>query len=131
MQVRPEHAGLKATGGEHAPAGSAPAPAPGADLTVAQVGSCVLPVRAGATCYFPLLYSTGGETQMGRFGFAGWTLAMAKILIFGTMAGGSFHDWKGSIRQAHDPIASGIVALILSTIIIGLGSWLRAQSGGH
>jgi len=87
---------------------------------------------AGTTWYFQFFFYTMGETQMGKFGFASWTLHMASIIIFSTMWGWIFHEWKGSSKKAHRLIASGILALILSTIIIGLGTWLKGQAvGGH
>jgi len=86
---------------------------------------------AGTTWYFQFFFYTMGETQMGKFGFASWTLHMASIIIFSTMWGWIFHEWKGSSKKAHRLIASGILALILSTIIIGFGTWLKGQIGGH
>ena len=69
-----------------------------------------------------------GETQMGRFGFASWTLHMASIIIFSTLWGVYFHEWKGSSRKVHARISGGIGMLILSTVIIGIGTWLKARS---
>jgi L-rhamnose-H+ transport protein len=82
---------------------------------------------AGTTWYFQFFFYTMGETQMGRFGFASWTLHMASIIIFSTMWGWIFHEWKGSSKKAHSLIASGIVMLILSTIVIGVGTWLKSK----
>jgi L-rhamnose-H+ transport protein len=82
---------------------------------------------AGTTWYFQFFFYTMGETQMGKFGFASWTLHMASIIIFSTMWGWIFHEWKGSSKKAHSLIAAGIAALILSTIIIGFGTWLRGR----
>ena len=62
-----------------------------------------------------------GETQMGKFGFASWTLHMASIIIFSTMWGWILHEWKGSSKKAHRLIAAGIATLILSTVVIGAG----------
>ncbi|MCX6996429.1 MAG: L-rhamnose/proton symporter RhaT [Kiritimatiellaeota bacterium] len=84
---------------------------------------------AGTTWYFQFFFYTMGETQMGKFGFASWTLHMASIIIFSTMWGWIFHEWKGSSSKAHRLIASGILALILSTIVIGFGTWLKSQMG--
>jgi L-rhamnose-H+ transport protein len=81
---------------------------------------------AGTTWYFQFFFYTMGETQMGKFGFASWTLHMASIIIFSTMWGWIFHEWKGSSRKAHGLIAAGIVALIFSTIVIGYGTYLKA-----
>ncbi|MBI5381496.1 MAG: L-rhamnose/proton symporter RhaT [Opitutae bacterium] len=124
-EVRPEHAGLKASGGEHAPA-AAGAAVPAADLKVPRLGNYFFSALAGATWYFQFFFYTMGETQMGKFGFASWTLHMASIIIFSTMWGWIFHEWKGSSKKAHRLIASGILALIISTIIIGLGTYLKS-----
>ena len=127
--VRPEHAGLAASGGEHG-GGSAVA-LTSSDLKVPRFGNFFFSALAGTTWYFQFFFYTMGATQMGKYDFASWTLHMASIIIFATMWGWIFHEWKGSSKKAHRLIASGIVALILSTVIIGLGTWLRGQSGGH
>ena len=87
---------------------------------------------AGTTWYFQFFFYTMGETQMGKFGFASWTLHMASIIIFSTMWGWIFHEWKGSSKKAHSLIASGIAMLILSTIIIGVGAgWTNLTAFVH
>jgi L-rhamnose-H+ transport protein len=82
---------------------------------------------AGTTWYFQFFFYTMGETQMGKFGFASWTLHMASIIIFSTMWGWIFHEWKGSSKKAHLLIGTGIATLIISTIIIGFGTWLKGH----
>jgi L-rhamnose-H+ transport protein len=44
------------------------------------------------------------------------------------MWGWIFREWKGSSKKAHLLIAGGIATLILSTIIIGLGAWLKSHT---
>ena len=85
---------------------------------------------AGTTWYFQFFFYTMGETQMGRFGFASWTLHMASIIIFSTMWGWFFREWRGSSRRAHSLIAAGIALLLLSTMVIGYGTYLKSQSSG-
>ena len=68
-----------------------------------------------------------GETKMGKFGFASWTLHMASIIIFSTMWGWILHEWKGSSKKSHLLIAAGIGILILSTVIIGYGAYLKGR----
>ncbi|PTX92472.1 L-rhamnose/proton symporter RhaT [Opitutus sp. ER46] len=128
--VRPEHAGLTASGGEGASSSSATprAAVAEADLRVPRFGNFFFSALAGTTWYFQFFFYTMGETQMGKFGFASWTLHMASIIIFSTMWGWIFHEWKGSSRKAHTLIGLGIATLILSTIIIGYGTYLKA---GH
>ena len=108
--IRPEHA--------------APATA---DLKIPRLGNYFLSALAGTTWYFQFFFYTMGETQMGKFGFASWTLHMASIIIFSTMWGLVFHEWKGSSSKVRRLIISGIVTLILSTLIIGLGTWLKGR----
>ena len=36
-------------------------------------------------------------------------------------------EWKGSSKKAHLLIAGGIVTLILSTIVIGYGTYLKGM----
>jgi L-rhamnose-H+ transport protein len=81
---------------------------------------------AGVTWYFQFFFYTMGETQMGKFAFASWTLHMASIIIFSTMWGWILHEWRGSSRKAHLLIAGGIGTLILSTVVIGYGTYLKA-----
>ena len=127
-EVRPEHAGLKAAGGEH---GGGAAATGSADLQVPRLGNYFFSALAGTTWYFQFFFYTMGETQMGKYGFASWTLHMASIIIFSTMWGWIFHEWKGSSKKAHRLIAGGIVMLILSTIIIGYGTYLKGAAGGQ
>ena len=104
----------------------------GDPLRVPLVANYLFSALAGATWYFQFFFYTMGETQMGKFGFASWTLHMASIIIFSTLWGVYFNEWKGGSKKAHRLIASGIATLILSTVIIGYGTWLKGQaSGGH
>lgn len=128
LQVRAEHAGLTTSGGESTRTGPAAPKPTEAELKVPVLGNYFFSALAGVTWYFQFFFYTMGETQMGRFGFASWTLHMASIIIFSTMWGWIFHEWKGSSKKAHLLIAGGIVSLILSTIVIGFGTYLKA---GH
>jgi L-rhamnose-H+ transport protein len=136
--VREEHANLTAGGGEqseNSSGGVATATvtrAAAADLRVPRLNNYFFSALAGTTWYFQFFFYTMGETQMGKFGFASWTLHMASIIIFSTMWGWIFHEWRGSSKKAHGLIAAGIGTLIISTIIIGFGTWLKGQmSGGN
>jgi len=129
--VRPEHAGLKASGGEHASGTSAARAVSQADLKVPMLTNYLFSALAGTTWYFQFFFYTMGETQMGKYGFASWTLHMASIIIFSTMWGWILHEWKGCSKKAHGLIAAGIFTLILSTVIIGYGTWLKGQAGGQ
>ena len=89
------------------------------------LGNYFFSALAGVTWYFQFFFYTMGETQMGHYGFASWTLHMASIIIFSTMWGWIFREWKGASGKAHGLITAGIVTLILSTIIIGYGTYMK------
>jgi len=125
--VRAEHAHHGGSGGgEHGPAHATPGGAP-ADLKVPVFGNYLFSALAGTCWYFQFFFYTMGATQMGKYDFASWTLHMASIIIFSTMWGWIFREWKGSSRKTHLLISGGIATLILSTVVIGIGSWLKAR----
>jgi L-rhamnose-H+ transport protein len=82
---------------------------------------------AGICWYFQFFFYAMGEVKMGRYNFASWTLHMASIVIFSTMWGWILHEWKGASKKAHLLIAGGIATLILSTIVIGWGTYLKSH----
>ena len=102
----------------------------GANHRIPLLGNYLFSALAGTTWYFQFFFYTMGATKMGKLDFASWTLHMASIIIFSTMWGWIFHEWKGSSKKAHALIASGIATLILSTIIIGVGAYLKRSVGG-
>ncbi|MDX2186581.1 MAG: L-rhamnose/proton symporter RhaT [Opitutaceae bacterium] len=124
-EVRPEHAGA-ATGGESGGGNLAVA---GGSLEVPRLRNYAFSALAGTVWYLQFFFYTMGETQMGRFGFASWTLHMASIIIFSTAWGVYFGEWRGAKPRAHALIAAGIGTLVLSTLVIGLGTYLRGTAG--
>jgi L-rhamnose-H+ transport protein len=65
-----------------------------------------------------------GESQMGRFGFSSWTLHMASIIIFGTLWGFAFREWRDAAARVKWMVWSGVGLLVLATVIIGYGNSL-------
>ncbi|MGD0767812.1 MAG: L-rhamnose/proton symporter RhaT [Tepidisphaeraceae bacterium] len=126
--VRPEHAHHGGSGsGERAPENMV-ATATAADLKIPVFGNYLFSAMAGTCWYFQFFFYTMGATQMGKYDFASWTLHMASIIIFSTMWGWILHEWKGSSKKAHLLIAGGIGTLILSTIVIGFGTYLKSKT---
>ena len=127
-QVRLEHAHHGGSdGGEHAPATTGTARATPTDLQIPSLNNYLFSALAGTTWYFQFFFYTMGATQMGKYDFASWTLHMASIIIFATMWGWIFHEWKGSSKKVHLLITGGIATLILSTIVIGIGTYLKGH----
>jgi L-rhamnose-H+ transport protein len=83
---------------------------------------------AGVTWYFQFFFYSMGETQMGRYGFSSWTLHMASIIIFSTLWGLYFKEWRAASPATMRIVLAGIATLILSTVIVGYGNYLGVAS---
>lgn len=81
---------------------------------------------AGAAWYFQFFFYTMGESQMGEYGFSSWTLHMASIIIFGTLWGFAFHEWKRAASGVRAMVWAGVALLVGATIVIGYGNMLAA-----
>jgi len=128
--VKPEHAHHGGTGSEHNPGAVTAASSGNVDLKIPVLPNYLFSALAGTTWYFQFFFYTMGATQMGKYDFASWTLHMSSIIIFATMWGWIFHEWKGSSKKAHLLIAGGIATLVFATIVIGFGAWLKSRAGG-
>lgn len=128
--IKPEHAHHGGTGSEHAPADTAISSASTGtvDLKIPVLSNYLFSMLAGTTWYLQFFFYTMGATQMGKYDFASWTLHMSSIIIFATMWGWIFNEWKGSSKKAHMLIAGGVATLILSTVVIGFGAWLKSHT---
>lgn len=81
---------------------------------------------AGITWYFQFMFYGMGTTQMGKYDFSSWTIHMAFIIVFSNIWGLIFHEWKGSSNRTLRIIFFGLLVLIISTLIIGLGNYLAS-----
>lgn len=79
---------------------------------------------AGTTWYFQFFFYTMGETQMGRYKFSSWTLHMASIIIFSSLWGLGFKEWKGAGATALRLLSLALFLLVGSTVIVGYGNYL-------
>ena len=119
--VKIEHAHHGGTGSEHGPAETTAVRSGNVDLKIPVLNNYLFSTVAGICWYFQFFFYTMGASKMGQYDFASWTLHMASIIIFATMWGWIFHEWKGASKKAHLLIGAGVFTLILSTCIIGAG----------
>ena len=113
------------TSGEYIgrPSGLQPAPLPPPPLLV----NYALCAVAGTTWYLQFFFYTMGETQMGRFAFSSWTLHMASIIIFSTLWGIALGEWSGTRARTRRLVATSLLVLIASTVIVGYGNYLTSR----
>ena len=67
-----------------------------------------------------------GSSKMGKYDFSSWTFHMAFIIIVSNVWGLYFKEWKGSRDQTMRVILLGIMTVILSTVVVGLGNYMAS-----
>jgi len=97
--------------------------APGASA-VPRLSNYFFSALAGTTWYMQFFFYTMGETQMGDYKFSSWTLHMASIIIFSSLWGIALKEWKGSSGFTKTLLFLGLLMLIFSTVVVGLGNYL-------
>lgn len=82
---------------------------------------------AGVIWYFQFFFYSMGQTKMGKYDFASWTLHMASIIIFANLWGIGLKEWRGTSRRTRALVGCGLALLIASTVVVGYGSYLKAH----
>src|SRR6185437_13615001 len=98
--------------------------APAAAVRAPMLRNYLLCALAGTTWYFQFFFYTMGESQMGRYKFSSWTLHMASIVIFSSLWGIGFKEWKGAGKRAGALLSLALFLLVASTVIVGYGNYL-------
>ena len=80
---------------------------------------------AGVIWYFQFFFYSMGQTRMGKYDFSSWALHMASIIIFATLWGLALREWRGTSSRTKLLVSTGLLLLILSTLIIGYGNYVK------
>lgn len=83
---------------------------------------------SGGVIWFGQFFFYGmGTTKLGEtYGFSSWSIHMAFIIVFSNLWGIGFHEWRGTSARTKLLVWIGILTLIASTVVIGLGNHLAA-----
>jgi L-rhamnose-H+ transport protein len=81
---------------------------------------------AGITWYLQFFFYGMGSSKMGKYDFSSWTFHMAFIIIVSNVWGIYFKEWKGSRDHTMRVILLGILTVILSTVVVGLGNYMAS-----
>ena len=88
----------------------------------------VLVGLAGILWYVGIFFYGMAITAMGKYDFAAWSISTALVIVFSTLWGLALKEWKGVSPRTLWFLGGEIVVLILSALVIGMGSRL-ATSG--
>jgi L-rhamnose-H+ transport protein len=87
----------------------------------------LLAALAGVIWYFQFFFYSMGQTKMGKYDFASWTLHMASIIIFANLWGIALKEWKDTSLRTRVLVGCGLALLIGSTVVVGYGSYLKVH----
>lgn len=83
----------------------------------------LLCAMAGVCWYGQFFFYGMGTTQLGKdYDFSSWSLHMSFIIIFAALWGLALREWKGTSTLTRTVLWLGILVLIASTFVIGLGN---------
>jgi L-rhamnose-H+ transport protein len=86
-----------------------------------------LAIISGMMWYGQYFFYGMGTTKMGKFDFASWSIHMATIIIFSNLWGLWLKEWKLVDSRTRQFLWLGIVALIVSVVMIGVGNYYAGQ----
>jgi L-rhamnose-H+ transport protein len=85
-----------------------------------------LALISGLMWYGQFFFYGMGTTKMGKFDFASWSIHMASIIIFSNLWGLWLKEWAHVNRRTRAYLWLGIVTLLISVIMIGVGNNMAA-----
>ncbi len=83
---------------------------------------------AGTTWFLQFFFYGMGESKLGN-GASSWILHMAFIILISNMWGITLNEWKGVSRKTYGTIGAGIVIILVSVLLVGLGNYLSNPVG--
>jgi L-rhamnose-H+ transport protein len=87
-----------------------------------------LAVISGLMWYGQYFGYGAGVTQMGEYSYAGWIVFMAAIIIFSNLWGLLLKEWRLVDRRTRVNLWLGILVLIVSVVMIGVGDGLARSA---
>ncbi len=76
---------------------------------------------AGTTWYLQFFFYGMGESKLGN-GASSWILHMAFIILVSNLWGLFLHEWKGVPRKVFRIFIMGLLTIILSVVLVGMGN---------
>jgi L-rhamnose-H+ transport protein len=77
---------------------------------------------AGLTWFLQFFFYGMGETKLGQTA-SSWILHMAFIILVSSMWGIILKEWKGVSSKTYRTILTGILVVILSVVVVGIGNY--------
>lgn len=79
---------------------------------------------AGTVWFLQFFFYGMGESKLGN-GASSWILHMAFIILIANLWGIALKEWSGVSRKTKTTITIGIIAILLSVVLVGWGNYLK------
>jgi L-rhamnose-H+ transport protein len=86
----------------------------------------LLALLSGIMWYGQFFFYGMGTTKMGKYDFASWSIHMSSIIIFSNLWGLWLKEWRAVGKSTLIYLWLGILLLIISVVLIGIGNYLAA-----
>ena len=84
----------------------------------------MLAALAGTTWFLQFFFYGMGESKLGN-GASSWILHMAFIILIANMWGFFLKEWKGVSSKTRATITVGILTILLSVLLVGVGNSMK------
>ena len=91
------------------------------DKSTPLVKNYIFSASAGTIWFLQFFFYGMGESKLGN-GASSWILHMAFIILIANMWGIILKEWKGVSTKTRTTIIWGIITIILSVLVVGLGN---------
>src|SRR5205085_12389264 len=81
----------------------------------------ILSALAGTTWFLQFFFYGMGESKLGN-GASSWILHMAFIILVSNTWGIFLREWKGVSQKTQYTIGTGILAILVSVVMVGYGN---------
>lgn len=82
---------------------------------------------AGAIWCSQFICFKTGEPKMGETSYIGWAVLMASAILFSQLLGLMLGEWKGTSKKTMQLLVTGLVLLIVSSVIAGYSGYLGTR----
>jgi L-rhamnose-H+ transport protein len=91
----------------------------------------LLALATGLMWYGQFLFYGLGHVRMGNFKFVSWAIHMIMLILFSSLIGVIFKEWKSCKPRTAWLIAISMIILVGAVLTISTGSYMGTQASAH
>ena len=92
----------------------------------------VLAILVGTLWYGQFFFYNLGHVRMGeQYAFSSWAIHMTMLVLFSTLTGMFFREWKGCTRKTIAYVVMGVVVLVAAVMMLTYGNQIGSEVAAH